>query len=275
MRRDLSATIQCAQPVQQVAGLRIGWGRGQVEPAQIGGIADTPLRQFKRQRRQIGRQHFGRGVERQRPVLTLRPEPIADTRLQPPGAAPPLIGGGLADLDRLQPGHAAAGIEPGHSHQPAVDDDADAFDGQAGFGDGGCQHDLPQTRRCRADRGILPVLGQIAIEWSDQDAGIGGSLRQQFFHPANLRDAGQEDQDVAGFLIKRHQRGGSHRILDPASARWVDVAGFNRERAALRRDDGGVVQQPGDGGTIQRRRHDQQAQVVAQDRLCLEAEGQA
>ena len=77
-------------------------------------------------------------------MLSLRPEPVADTRLQPAGAAPPLVGGGLADLDRLQPGHAAAGIEPGYPHQPAVDDDADAFDGQAGLGDGGRQHDLAQ-----------------------------------------------------------------------------------------------------------------------------------
>jgi hypothetical protein len=45
-------------------------------------------------------------------MLSLRPEPIADTWLQPAGAATPLVGGGLADLDRLQPGHAAAGIEP-------------------------------------------------------------------------------------------------------------------------------------------------------------------
>ena len=37
--------------------------------------------------------------------------------------------------------------------------------------------------------------------------------------------------------------------------------------------DGGIVQQPGDGVTIQGRRHDQQAQVVAQDRLRLKAQG--
>ncbi len=53
------------------------------------------------------------------------------------------------------------------------------------------------------------------------------------------------------------------------------MAGFDRECPAFRRDDGGAVQQPGDRRAVQGGGHDQQAQVVAQDRLGLEAQRQA
>ena len=70
------------------------------------------------------------------------------------GAAGALVGRGLADLDRVQPGHAAARIEAGDPHQAAVHDHADSLDGQAGLADPAG----PQRPR-HGDAGVVAGLG--------------------------------------------------------------------------------------------------------------------
>ena len=102
-----------------------------------------------------------------------------------------------ADLDRLQPGHAAAGIEAGHAHQPAVDHDAHALDGQAGLGDGGGEHDLAPARRRGPIAASCAVLGQVAVERQRSGRRPVEAVPQQLLHAADLARAGQEDQHVA------------------------------------------------------------------------------
>ena len=199
----------------------------------------------------------------------LRPQAIADAGLQTAGAAAALLGRGLADLHRRQTGHAAARVETRNPHQAAVHHDADALDGQAGLGDGGRQHDLALAGRGGGDGAVLRVGRQVAIERGDDGVGAEVGLVEQGLDAADLADAGQEDQGVAGLLAQGAADGGGDGVLDAgALGGRVEVAGLDGVGAALaghhRGGAFGVREKGGDRGGVQRRRHDDKAQVVAQ-----------
>ena len=116
----------------------------------LAGIGDAPGGEVERQAREVGGKDFRRRVGQEAAVRRLLPQAIADARLDASGAPAPLVGVGARDAHGLQPRQPDVGLEARHAHQPAVDDDADALDGQRSLGDRGRQHDLAPARRRRA-----------------------------------------------------------------------------------------------------------------------------
>ena len=192
--------IERAEIEQQGArrGQRGGGRRRQ--PGQ-GGVARAPQRQFERQRRQVGVEDLGRREGQQAALRLLGPQAIADAGFEAAGAAAALVGRGLAHPHRLQPRHARARREARHPHQPAIDHDAHALDGEAGLGDRGRQHDLAPAGGRGRDGAVLVGRRQVAVERRHVD--IGAEVAQALLDPADLADAGQEDQRAAAFVGER------------------------------------------------------------------------
>ena len=94
-------------------------------------------------------------------------------------------------------------------------------------------------------------------------------------HALDLGLAGQERQDGAGLRAQRpHDRVG-HLVLDAGVGIAAEVARLDREGAALAGDDGRVVQDLRHPPAVERRRHRQDAQVLAEAALAVERERQA
>jgi hypothetical protein len=168
MLRDAAGLVERAEPAKKRARLRQRRRRRRIEEGEVR-RRGAPAREVEGERREIGGEDLRFAETRQQAVLALAPQPVADAGPEPPGAAAPLVGGGLRDLDRLEPRHPAARLEARHAHEPAIDDHADALDGEAGLGDRGRQHDLAHARRCRQQRCVLRRLRQLAIERRDAD----------------------------------------------------------------------------------------------------------
>ena len=98
-------------------------------------------------------------------------------------------------------GQAGGGLIGGNAAEAAIDDDADAIDGQRGFGDGGGEHDLAAAGLGGADGAVLLGGGELAVERGD--VGIGGDAGGEAFGDAgDLALAGQEDEGGAGVLAQ-------------------------------------------------------------------------
>ena len=121
------------------------------------------MRQFQRQRGQIGGLDLGGGKGRQRAVLALGPQlvtgPCGDAA-RTPGA---LGGLGAADPFGNEARHAGCRVKAGAPRKPCINDHADILDGQRCLGDGSGQHDLAALRH-RGDSGALGGKGQRAIQ---------------------------------------------------------------------------------------------------------------
>ncbi len=102
-----------------------------------------PRGKLKHQRRQITHQNFRLVMGRKGPRFSFRPKPVANTRTQAARAAPALIRRSKAHPHRFQACHAAGRIKARGSLEARVNHRADAFNGQACFGNGGGQHDFP------------------------------------------------------------------------------------------------------------------------------------
>ena len=148
-----------------------------------------------------------RGERRLRP---LRPEPVAVPVAQSAGAAAALIGRRLRHLARDQPAHAGRRIEFRIAPQAQVDDDANAFDGQAGFGDARRQHDFSRAGGRRPERRILLGRREIAVQRQDPDVRARRGLLQGPLHPSDFRGARQKAQNVSRIALERaaHHLGG-------------------------------------------------------------------
>ncbi len=202
----------------------------------------------------------------------LGPQPVAHARLQAAGAATSLVGGGLADPHRFQPGHARARREARHTHLAAVDHDAYALDGQAGLGDRGCQHHLSTIGGRGRDGAILLGGRQVAVQRGDIDVLTG--TPQRLFDPADLGDAWQKHQRAAPFLSERTAHHRRHIAFEPSGRLAVEVAGLDGKHAP-----GGVhhrcaAQPRGNGARVERRRHGDDPQVLAQGGLRLAHQGE-
>ena len=93
--------------------------------------------------------------------------------------------------------------------------------------------------------------------------------------PADLGLPRQEHQHRARIRPQRPQGHLGDRILDPPVRVALGVAGLHREGPALGGYDRGIAQQPRDPGAVQGRRHDQDAQILAQPALRIARDGQA
>ena len=109
----------------------------------------------------------------------------------------------------------------------------------------------------------------------DVDRGIGHALAQQRFGAADLGSAWKEDQErsVVGTQGARRRLG--HLALDRRARVASEVAGLDREGAAGALDHRCIADEPADARPVERRRHDQELEVLAQPLLRVAGERQA
>ena len=181
-------------PAQQVAGLGEGAGRRRVEEGQVGGVPSAPAGQVEGEAGEVGLENLRPGEGDQGAGLGLLPQAVADARLGAAGPAPALVGGGAGDAHRLQPGQATGRVVARHAGEPAVDDDPDALDGQAGLGDAGRQNDLAAAGRGRADGGVLVARVEGPEQRAEVDIGRQPGICQPVAGAQDLALARQEDQ---------------------------------------------------------------------------------
>ena len=92
----------------------------------------------------------------------LIPEPVAVAWAEATGTSGTLVGSGPGYPQGGQPAQAAVGIETEHPAPAGINNDADPFDSEAGFGNGGCQH---QAAPAGGEGGDGPaVAGLVARE---------------------------------------------------------------------------------------------------------------
>ena len=156
---------------------------------------------------------FGRVEGLERAGLAFVPEPIGDAGRGAAGAAAALVGGGARDAAGFERGEAGAGIVGRHAAEAGIDDDADALDGERGFGDRGREHDLAAAGGRRGDGAILLVGGELAVERGDIDVGWNAVL-QALGGAGDLGLAGEEDEDRAVVGAQRGEDGGGDLILE-------------------------------------------------------------
>ena len=99
---------------------------------------------------------------------------------------------------------------------------------------------------------------------------------EPFRRPLDLADAGQEGEQIALPLLRQcTANGAGHRVLDPHVRRPADMAQLDGEAAPLALDHGCAVHQGSEARAIERGRHGENAQVLAQSRLRVEGQRKA
>lgn len=170
-------------------------------------------------------------------------------------------------------------VGAGFAGEAGVDDDAYAGDGEAGFGDGGGEHDAAPGAVAAAEHGVLDGGGCLAVELEDVGAGVAE-------HPGDAGDlagAGEEAQDVAVAGAQRGADGGgdvveeggvdAHAVRRPDAVRRGCVGDGDGVEAAFGVDDGCVAEQPGPGVGVGGGGGGDDAQVGAEGGAHVEEEG--
>src|SRR5205814_893352 len=103
--------------------------------------------------------------DRTRFVFAFGPETAADAGGGATGTAGALIGAGAADFFDEKRVDAAMGVVPGDASETGVDDEADAVDGERGFGDVGGDDDFGFV--VPGDGGVLVVGRKVAVKRED------------------------------------------------------------------------------------------------------------
>jgi hypothetical protein len=85
--------VECPKTLEQLARTRELCHGRRIEPAQRRGLPHAPAGELQCQRREIGVDDLGRRERGEGRVGTLTPRAVADTRLEPSGAAATLIRG--------------------------------------------------------------------------------------------------------------------------------------------------------------------------------------
>ncbi len=274
VRRRDAGGVYGVQLDQQLAGLGERRGGRRIEPGELRGFGHAGHREIERERGQVGVQNLGRRLLEQMSGLVLRPETVADARRRSAGAPATLIGRRSRDTHRLEPRHPGARREARRAREPAVHDDANSFDGEARFGDRRGQHDLSAAIAIREKRPILRVALEHPVERRDDDAPV-ESLGEQRLDATDLAGAGEKREDVALVAAQCFDDRVGDRTLDSQLASRLDVARLDRKRPAMARHDRCVAEQPGDRFSVERRRHDDDAQVVAEERPRAQREREA
>ena len=109
-----------------------------------------------------------------------------------------------------------------------------------------------------------------SVQWDH----VGGDVVEQPGGPADLAGAGQEREDITGGLVQR----GSDRASDGGLHRHArarrHVSGLDGKLPPLAGDERCVAEQGGHRSAVQRRRHHEHSEIVAQDRPRLQRERQ-
>ena len=255
------------------ASLQRGARRG-IEEGEFARIGDAPQSAVEREPREIGGENFRGGVRLKAAVRGLLPQTIANAGLDAARAPAPLVGVGAADADGRKARQADVGLVDRNAHEAGIDHDAHAFDGERRLGDRGGEHDLAPPRGRRRDGEILRMGVERAIERRDVDVGALDARVQDLRDAPDLALPRQEDQDRAAFLFERVERHARDLVLDPRGRVAPDIARRDGIGAAFAFDQRRVSQERAHPRAVERRRHDEEAQVVAQGALRVEREGE-
>ena len=263
-RGDPAVAVERAEFAEQAVGL-LQRGRGRrIEERQCRGIAHAPLREVEHQRGQIGREDFGLRVGGKRGGLRLVPEPVADAGLGAAGAAAALIDRRARGAHGFQPRQADIGLVARHPRHPGIDDNADALDGQRGLGDRGRQHHLALTLWRRRDGAILHRGIERAEQRHDLDARIMNAFTEKSLRAADFGRTRQERQHRTGIGAQRGRDRVRHLPFQRCIGFTAEITRLHRKGAALAGDHRRVTQELADPRAIERRRHHQDTQILAQ-----------
>jgi len=274
-----SPVIDGAKFLQQFARLRERAGIGCIQPAQFAGLAHAPVGQFQCQGGEIAAQDLGCAVACHALLLPRCPEAVASSRSQPAGASAALVCRVPGDEHGVEPVHARAGIEAGLPFEAAVDHDVNALDGQAGLGDRRRQHHLALSGGRGLYRQVLGGGGKRAMQRRQSDFIVADNLTQCAFHLADLPRAGKKHQEAAALTGERLQHHMRHLVAEsPEIARRVrvqrPVPEGHRKIPAGTGQHRRFPQLGAPPRSVERGGHYQQAQVLTQAALLLEAQGQ-
>jgi hypothetical protein len=116
-------------------------------------------------------------------------------------------------------------------------------------------------------------LGEIAVERRHQRL-VAEPVLQARRRPGDFRLSGQECQDRAALGPMRLDDRPRHRVLDPLAGRPILIADIDRESASQALYDRRLVEQRHHAGHIERCRHHQNPEILAQRRLHVERQRQ-
>ena len=99
--------------------------------------------------------------------------------------------------------------------------------------------------------------------------------RERLRDAADLAHSRQEDENRAALLAERGERHARDFVFDPRGCVSSDIARLDRMGAALGLDERRFAQQRAHARAVERRRHDEDAQILAQRPLRVERQRQA
>ncbi len=229
--------------------------------------------------RQVSLEDFRAGEGDQGAILFGVPKAIGVPRLRPPRPAAALVGRRLGNALGHHAHDTACRVEAGQARQAAVNDHGDLVERQRGFGNGGRQDDLGVAGCVGLQHARLVAKIHGAIELVDLDGRIDADLFGTLGDTVDLALAGQKDQQGFGARGGQLLRQPGHVAGDIGLHRQglvaAEIMGIDRKSPAEALKRSGARQDGQHALTVERRRHDEQAQVVAQHRLGVTGEGQA
>ncbi|MGY4264969.1 hypothetical protein ACVJF2_003539 [Bradyrhizobium sp. USDA 4519] len=132
------------------------------------------------------------------------------------------------------------------------------------LGDRGRQHHLAGALRRRRDGAILHAGIERAEQRHDLDRGVVHTLSEEGLGAADLGGARQEGEHRAGIGAQRGRDRLGHLPLQRRVDLAADVTGLDRKGAPLAFDHRRVAEQFSDACTVERCRHHEDPQVLAQ-----------
>ena len=184
------ARLDRAEHGEQVLGLIDPVWLGCLVPAERPRVLDAPGAQEQERGREIHAPDVGQLRERARGVLARGPQAHHGAGAESPRATGALVGGVLADRDRLEAIDAGARALRQHAREPAVDDEIHSVDGERGpRPDVGGEDDL--ARRAGRERGLLLGEREASVQGHERDARLVGEPCERVRRAANLARSGR------------------------------------------------------------------------------------
>ena len=192
----------------------------------------------------------------------LRPQANGDAWPLPRRPARALIGGRAARGHGDEPRDPRRPVERRPPREPGIDDDAHAVERDRGFGDGSGQHDAAAPVGRAPDRARLG--GEVELSVQRQHGDIGHRILQLGAGALDLRDARQEGEDVAMFLVQRGQNLAHDAVLGSLARGGRTPADRQRVTAPGALDHRRAAEQIGEAGAVDRRAHHADREVRPQ-----------
>jgi hypothetical protein len=257
-RRRRPRGVERAELRQELRRAGERGGRRRIQPAEAPDVAQPPGRELEDGSREVDADDLGRLVLAPSRVLRTRPEPDAAPGAEPAGAPPALRGGRAADRAKPQVVEARAGVEAQDARQARVDDGRHAVDRERRLRHVGREDDA--AAGARAERPRLLVEWLVPVQRQHVHAGRTRERRERGGGAPDLGGAGQEHQDVAIVLERRPHRG-RYPLRQRAALPGRVPLDRDRVLPPLGGHDRAAAQVGGQGLGLERRRHDDEAQV--------------